>query len=80
MATKHIQILNYAFVSWQSCSLKRTWKERDTVSRYFPILIQEIIIYKTKQNQQSSHNTKRKKFINCKEEHFKGWTWVFLSG
>lgn len=51
MTAEHSQILNYAFVSHQSCILKRTSKERHTVSHYFPIVIQEIKIYKPKPNQ-----------------------------
>lgn len=75
MTAERSQILNFSFVSHQSCILKRTSKEWDTVSHYSPIVIQEIMIYKTKPNQQSNHNTKGKMLINCKEEHFKGWTW-----
>lgn len=46
MTAKPSQILNYAFASHQSSILKGTSKERDTISHYLSILIQEIMIYK----------------------------------
>lgn len=58
MTAKPSQILNYAFVSQQSSILKGTSKERDTISLYLSISIQEIMIYK-KPNKQTTTQWER---------------------